>query len=818
MTRMRIKAAGRFQAYAFACLVALPIASAAVAQEQALKPFDMTPEGGSTALPVTPAPTPTPAPAIPLPVTPTAAPATTQELRTWLRYVVPSDALALVGEHYQRSWNIALTAQEANAPARLNVGYQSAILVAPESSYFSISLNNVEILQHQVQSTGQLSEIVADIPKGVLKEGANTIIIRAQQRHRTDCSIASTYELWTNIDPQKTFLSFDLPLATQGAAQGVGQSTKRFIGSEDIAAIGVDAKGRTQFNLIAPGLGKGEHGVSLLNLSQALAILSDMPNQSFSVERFLDPALIHKDGARSGQLTVLIGTQSELSSALENFQIAPDESTSSPIRFVSNAQTAEQFLVITGESWREIDHNIDRLVSMTALPANTMRSVIQTQNWNLPDARLIRDATSLTFGELGIANQQFSGRRLLNQFTFGLASDFYANAYGAATILLDAAYSAEVQPGSHIDVYVNGNIATTIPISSGGGGVMHQLPIKIEMRHFRPGLNTISIEAALMTEADNVCATGTPSSKTPRFALFDTSTFKMPSFARIGQIPNLAATAGMAFPYTYANDDVWLASNLSDYNVLSAAATVVGNLATAAGRPLKIRQAQPDDAPSNSNTLFIGAVSNLPDNVLAQAGINPQAKTIWSNDDAAAVAAPKEANYTLSQWQESLQSGWQGRLESFYASLRDTFDLSREGLRLFPGSKTLFIPSKSVSVVAAQGSSPSKTGTWTVVTAPDNVLLRHGVENLAQQTNWTKLGGQITAYNHEKQAVEIIPTQSRQFLVTQPLSFTNLRLIATNWLSSNTLSYVIIVLVSLIALGLTTSSLLLRSGRRDDEE
>lgn len=810
MTRMRIKAAGQFQAYAFACLVALPLGSSAFAQGQASKPFDMTPEGGSIPQPVTPAPTP----AIPLPDAPTAAPVTTQELRTWLRYVVPSDALALVGEHYQRSWNIALTAQEANAPARLNVGYQSAILVAPESSYFSISLNNVEVLQHQVQSTGQMSEIVADIPKGVLKEGANTITIRAQQRHRTDCSLASTYELWTNIDPQKTFLSFDLPTTSQVT----GQSAKRFIGSEDIAAIGVDAKGRTQFNLIAPGIGKGEHGVSLLNLSQALAILSDMPNQSFSVERFLDPALIHKDGARSGQLTVLVGTQSELASALENFEITSDENASSPIRFISNARTAEQFLVITGESWREIDHNIDRLVSMTSLPANTIRSVIQTQNWNLPDARLIRDATSLTFGELGIPTQQFSGRRLLNQFTFGLASDFYANAYGAATILLDAAYSAEVQPGSHVDVYVNGNIATTIPISNSGGGVMHQLPIKIEMRHFRPGLNTVSIEAALLTEADNVCATGTPSSTTPRFALFDTSTFKMPSFARIGQIPNLAATAGMAFPYTYANDDVWIASNLSDYNVLSAAATVMGNLATAAGRPLKIKQAQPDDAPSNNNTLFVGSVTNLPDNVLAQAGINPQAKTIWSDDDAATVAAPKEANYTLSQWQESLQSGWQGRLESFYSSLRDTFDLSRDGLRLFPGSNTLFIPSKSVSVVAAQGSSPSKTGTWTVVTAPDNASLRHGVESLAQQTNWTKLGGQIAAYNHEKQAIETIPTQSRQFLVTQPLSFTNLRLIATNWLSSNTLSYVIIVIIALVALGLTTSSLLLRSGRRDDEE
>ena len=57
----------------------------------------------------------------------------------------------------------------------------------------------------------------------------------------------------------------------------------------------------------------------------------------------------------------------------------------------------------------------------------------------------------------------------------------------------------DVLPGSHIDIYVNGNIAATVPITTGGGDILRHLPISVTMRHFRPGLNMIAIEAVLLT-------------------------------------------------------------------------------------------------------------------------------------------------------------------------------------------------------------------------------------------------------------------------------------------------------------------------------
>ncbi|MGO7609558.1 hypothetical protein ACC695_40580, partial [Rhizobium ruizarguesonis] len=60
---------------------------------------------------------------------------------------------------------------------------------------------------------------------------------------------------------------------------------------------------------------------------------------------------------------------------------------------------------------------------------------------------------------------------------------------------------------------------------------------------FKPCLNSVAIEAILMTKDDAVCAPGATAGATPLFALFDTSELEIPDFARVGQRPNLAASA-----------------------------------------------------------------------------------------------------------------------------------------------------------------------------------------------------------------------------------------------------------------------------------
>jgi len=762
-------------------------------------PFNMAPEGAQQSAPVTQPPT----------VPQASTPRPEANLLKWQRYLIPTDQLSLRGEQFRRSWNISLSDAEASSTAKLNIGYQNAILVAPENSFFAVTLNNTEILRQAIRSSDQMADVNIPVPAKLLRAGNNTITLSAHQRHRTDCSIQSTYELWTNIDSARTYLAFDL----DPTAEAVSGSLRDI--SDHISTIGVNAKGETHFAIIAPGSNNYENGNSLMRLSQALAILGGMPNQSFSVEKFLFSEAPDANLHRSGELTVLLGTYEELSAAAQTLNIEFDRKVAESVEFFTDT-SGRRILVIAGTNWQRLKQSIDRIAELTDRPADVLRTKLNTQNWHLPDAPMIRNKTTLTFSELGIPTQQFDGRRFSNEFIFGIPADFYANSYGNATIYMDAAYSSEVLPGSRIDIYVNDNIATTIPITNPGGGVMRQLPINISMRNFRPGVNKVVVEAALLTDQDNACAPGaTTSQSSPRFALFDSSTFSVPTFARIGQTPNLAAIAGMAYPYSYSRETLPLVANFNDFNVMAASATVLGNLASAAGRPFDIATSPADNQLLAENAFFIGNINNLPDVVLSRVGLNPGAKQSWSDDDADVILQDNK-NLTLKDWQQLHQSNWVNKLQNIYSSLRTTFNISDE-LRLFPGETTQYTPSREISAVMAQGPSPSSSGAWTVFTAPDNAMLRNAAQTLTQQENWNRSEGRITAYNRVNADVETMPVHNLSFIPTQPFSISNWRLIATNWLSSNALSYVILIIAFFVALGLTTSALISRSGRRDDE-
>src|SRR5690606_24837968 len=143
-----------------------------------------------------------------------------------------------------------------------------------------------------------------------------------------------------------------------------------------------------------------------------------------------------------------------------------------------------------------------------------------------------------------IASQESSGRRLRTRAVVAFPGDSYANAYGEATLYLDAAYAADVLPGdSHLEIFVNGNVAATVPFNATSGGLLQQFPITVPLRHFRPGINEIWLEAVTLTHSDQACGPGATLPGRSRFALFDTSTLSFPDFAKIGVQPNLAAVA-----------------------------------------------------------------------------------------------------------------------------------------------------------------------------------------------------------------------------------------------------------------------------------
>jgi hypothetical protein len=733
------------------------------------------------------------------PVVPTVIPKAKQpvaaaDTSAFRRYVIPFDKLRLEGETDRKSWSIYLTPEQAAAPVKFNFAYQNAVVVAPEASQLTVLVNDRAVHQQQIGSSDHESDISFDIPRGLLQPGANLLTFEATQRHRVDCNIESTYELWSDIDPAKTYLSF------------ASREAEKLSTTDAIRAIGVDAAGKTQFNLVVPALAQPGTTKPILRLAQGLALLSEMPSETFSFGTDSLPA------SGPGKMTVVVGTPAELQPV---FAVPASAQNGALATFATDPRSGQQLLLISGPSWQAISSAIDMVVSPTDRDPNTRRDVLVTQRWSAPDAPLVYSGTSLSFEQLGVRTNEFSGRRFHTSFNVAIPSDFYANAYGEATILLDAAYAKDVRPGSHIDIYVNGSIATTKPITSTGGGIFRQLPIRITMRHFKPGLNTITLEAMLLADEDTACAPAATSSTTPRFALFNTSQFRVPDFARVAQRPNLAAFAGTGYPYNRETEATALFIDRADADTMSATATLLGQMALVAGHPINLEPAASSNTVGTRNALYIGSISQLPSTLLTQMNISASSQVAWRPPTSGQGGTP-EASVTIADWRSRISGGLlQGQMESFQQWMHRNFDITLSSLRFIPGSEQVFTPSNANSFLIAQEANVTNDATWTVVTAPSAEDLRTGVEAMTAQNAWSQISGRITVYSAKTGKIDTVPVSRFSFVQTQPWSLTNYRLIAANWLSSNILSYAFLFVVGSFLLGVSTASVLSKIGRRE---
>ncbi len=790
------------------------LAATAIAAGQA-QPFDMSPERASQPAPAAPPPAATPSlespPAAAAPAATPAAPviATTPAIAPALpataapvgvaaaepsrRYLVPFTEFVLAGEYARRSWSVYLTTEQAASRARLNLGYQNAIVVAPEVSRLRLTVNGTRLFDAPISSPDSPGGLTAEVPAGLLHAGMNDVVVEAVQRHRTDCTIESTYELWTQIETDQTYLTFDAPDAGHW---------KRV---DDIRAVGVDGSGITRFNVVVPAMQQTTSAPSVIRLAQSLALMTNMPNQIFNVSE------APSGPAPTGTANVVIGTASELAGVLA--QLPPGSESASTVALVNDANLGPSTLVVTGPTLQSVEAAVDGIGMQVDRPLGVQRSFLATRPWRTPDVPMLFGAARLKLSDLGVNTLEFSGRRVRSDFAVGVPADFYANAYGEATILLDAAYSQEILPGSHIDIYVNDNIAATVPITTSGGEILRHLPIKVTMRHFRPGENVIGVEAVLKTAADNLCAPGATALDSGRFVLFDSSEFVMPDYARIGRTPELAALGGTGFPYNRVEYPVPLVIDRTQPDSLSAATTLLARMSVAAGRLIRVDTNASIASIADKDAIFLNAISQVPSSVLAQVGVSDESRSAWGET----VASVKpDTQVTFDQWRERLRgSGWRGQVSRFEEWMNRTFNVSVETFRIFRPDPPAFAPGGNASLLLASNFNPTGNGNWTLISAPTVGALREGMDELVRRTTWQQLGGHITTLNPSINSVSRIPAQEFDFFETLPFSLSNYRLIAANWLSSNALSYGLAMTVLCTLLGLATAALLGAFGRRD---
>lgn len=739
--------------------------------------------------------------------------------------LLPAARVALEGESDTRSWAFHLTQDEASADLNLEVAFQNALVVMPEASRLTVRINGERVIEQPIASSDRLARLSVAIRKGLLRPGQNTIRFDAVQRHRTDCTVASTYELWTRIDGAGTRLTF----------RGGGNREFRPLTIDDLPAVGGDEGGQTTINIVAPSASRAIAGNTILAIAQAVALRGRFGQAVVRVSE--RPA----ERSRPGTLTVVVGTANELGEVLGT--VPPEAASRSFVGFVASPKLGPVTLLVTGQGWPEIDAIVAKvLTEPVSRPTNMSRTRMDTASWHMPEAPFISNSQVLRFADLGVSTQESTGRRLRVRAVVALPGDFYANAYGEATLYLDGAYSSEVLPGvSHVEIFVNGNVAATVPLNTTAGGLFQQFPITVPFRHFRPGINEIWLEATTVARSDLSCAPGATLPGKNRFALFDTTSLSIPDFAKIGVRPNLAATAGTGFPYSVAPRVALIMGRLDAAN-FGAAGTLLARLAQRASRPLPVDATTSGASVGDRPALIVGAVGQLPGGLLPRVGIADSVRTSWPLRADAVVVTPDadgtavfdavlnrfqgrqttpedsgggapSTNEIRDRWRTSLGGPFARYFIAFDGWLQRTFDLSFAQLRAPSRAGILYEPAEGTELVAAQAPDPDTRQIWTAFVTRREEALEASIARIVSPGNWASMAGKITAFRGAEET-HVISADSTSFVATRPFSLSNMRLVLANWMSSNIGIYALALLAACISLGIGTSLMIGRLGRR----
>ncbi|WP_424360875.1 cellulose biosynthesis cyclic di-GMP-binding regulatory protein BcsB [Methylocystis parvus] len=821
----------------------------------------------------TPAPAPQfPAPAV-APVMPGAVlqgPAATgprpilKPRQTMLRHLANNiQGYRLAGEIGSSEWPMYITDRQARRRLQFQLGYLSAVSVMPEYSRLTLSINDQPVGATPLTAVQSVKTVVFDIPAGLLRPGFNSVRITAEQRHRVDCSIEATQELWTQIDPTQTGLILD-------------ESDAAIDAISDLGALPADEQGALPLRAVMPANPTTRDIERMLRVVQLISIIG----------RFEQPVV--DTGAIAGGLygaNLLVGTAAELAAIAGPQMVGL---VTKPRAFVLPLTPGRRTtIVVTGADAQQVDEAIKQFLVATKPKgaAAGLRAAAAFPGYRVEGGQRLRLA------DIGVRSAEFDGRLFRTAFNIIMPSDFYPADYGRATVRVAGGYSPGLTSKAQLVMYVNERTAVSLPLLKSTGEVFKDNPLPVPLGFLRPGLNRIEVEAHVPTPSDESCDTLAAKDAPNRFLFLDSTEIEIPPIARVGRLPDLAVTATGGFPFAGSQRRSKLFMPRIDPKTIGAAATFVAHLAVVAGRPIDFEITQTPPLKAKSPTLAVAPFDALDPDLMKKLDMPvDDLMRVWRekigvesrggaevDDSAVAVDAATrnrlvlQNNFPMACHPPHSLGGFRAMLQNidrfatgateeeevaedapaapageeeeassdlfqeWDARLRNEnrlswlFDFARGvgqwGKAKFTDAGDLFRGFERGGSPAEMSSETSlalgqnilggaNENVWTILTAPNADALADSVACLVDPRVSRQIAGRLSLLDISKAKIDAIPVSNTHFVITQPLSVGNARLIAAGWLSLHSLYYVGAALVFGLLLAVTTRLFVKNVGRR----
>lgn len=694
-------------------------------------------------------------------------------------------AMRIAGEAGTLTWPVYVPQRTAPGLQHFQLAYQAAIQVMPEASWITVTINGQTIGRTPVASPNGIKLVVFDVPPGTVQPGWNAVGIAVAQNHRVDCTLASTYELWTQINPRLTGFSGAPPAVT---------------GLDDLPALPAGPDGGTALHLLLPKDPSPEDLGRAVRLVERVALRGHYPHP------------VVDTGPGTSGLQIAVGTAATLAALPVTAGMPAPRGVS-----LGTTHDGAPLLVASGATEDEIDKAIDEFGRSSPDPIGTEEGLAALARQG---GRRLQPGSVLTFADLGIRSRTFAGRLFRQSFDVVLPPDAYPADYGEAQLALDGGYAPGLTADARFTVRVNGVLDGNLDFGDPRGVVLQRRVIHMPLDPFHPGHNRIEIEAQLPSRADASCDTLNAINAKERFLLLGTSTLSLPPLARVAQFPNLSSSLAGNMRVTPRSTPRLYMAKTTD-GVVSAVATLLTNASRDTGTPADAVLQRGTPQPGADAAIVVGASSDVPAPLLASAGIDVAAvSSAWRAGalrGSIAAGGPDGQDGSdvarLDAWGQRVDDDpWLG---SFGAGLRaagSKFTGSLRAAGLLGYRDQAVTVTGDTSFVFAQGMAGDTP--LTLVTARDDAALAAGAAAITEPSRLAGLDGRAASFSDGDAGATLVPVGDVTFFRTQDFSITNDRLVAAGWVSKHAAWYIGAVLLAVMLLGMSTAAFLAR-GRRE---
>lgn len=733
--------------------------------------------------------------------------------------------LRLSGESDSRTWPFYVTASQLQRPMEFRLSYMNAVSVMPEASQIMIRVNDNIIHSETIRSSTGPSGSTIIVPQQVLTVGYNAMTISATQRHRVDCSPAATYELWTDINMESTGFRRAVPLPRQ-------------LSIADLPVVSPGPDGHVRIRALLPENPTDVQIQQVFELIQLVSIGGD----------YVSPRVEIGEGFGPG-LDVFVGSMAQLEARSPD--LVSEISGAGPLYIVGNPETDSVLVAYITNG------NFSPAAMRAAMPIAEAKGTNAGLRAlaSFSGARVL-EGEKVTFRDLGFRDEEFRGRLYRRSFQVNLSPDFFAADYNEARLNLTAGYSEGLTRKSALTVRLNGATISSVALGNVNGDQLRNKQLELALGTFRPGRNTIELEAYLPKASDlELCANLTSTTEKPRFALSAESSIEVPKVAHFGTLPNIGNTLRTGFPYnaTTSADPARLFLVDREVGTVAAAGTMLAHMATSTGRPLNFDVSSGLPGGEERNAIIIGALDSMQGmagDALAQIDI-PTMLAGWRSDpllsqfamrgdgvdDGATASLNPEMDMGTVDEQQSVlldnSGGAFSRIRQTWGA-EDIVDSGPGGLEKFRlwgrGLMERFGLVKPIDIsvgvlddpterlLISQSISPRGEGAWTVVAARDSAALAELLPMFLRSNSLNATQGTAIGFNGQTNTITNVGEIGRRQGVMGDYSFSNIRLVIAGWLANNPIVYMGLLAIIALFGGVLTHRMLRVSGRQPNHQ